>query len=120
VRGADVVLELVGAPNLDADLDALAVKGRIVVVGTGAGGEFQMSLHKHMAKRATMIGTLLRARPLEEKALAVQAFGREVVPLLATGSVRPVIDRVFPVEQAAEAFDYLTRPGKFGKVLLAF
>jgi len=120
VRGADVVIELVGAPNLDADLDAVATRGRIVVVGTGAGAEFEMSLRKLMGKRATMIGTVLRARPLEEKAAAVQAFARQVVPLLERGAVRPVIDRIFPVDQAAEAFDYMARPGKFGKVLLAF
>jgi NADPH:quinone reductase len=120
VRGADVIIELVGAPNLDGDLDAVATRGRIVVVGTGAGSSFQMSLGKLMGRRATLAGTVLRARPLEEKALAVQAFGRQVVPLLASGTVRPVIDRVFPVAEAAAAFDHLAAPGKFGKVLLAF
>jgi len=118
--GADVVLELVGAPNLDADFDALAPKGRIVVVGTGAGWEGELSLRKLMGRRARLIGTVLRARPLEEKALAVQAFAREVVPLLAAGAVVPVVDRVFPAEQAAEAFERLAGAGKFGKVLLAF
>jgi len=116
--GADVVLELVGGPNLESDFDALATKGRIVVVGTGAGADADLSLRKLMGKRARLMGTVLRARPLEEKAAAVQAFAREVVPLLAEGCVKPVIDRVFPVEEAAEAFDYLAAPGKFGKVLL--
>jgi NADPH2:quinone reductase len=119
VRGADVIIELVGAPNLDGDLDAVATKGRIVVVGTGAGRSFEMSLGKLMGRRATLIGTVLRARPLEEKAAAVQAFGLQVVPLLASGVVRPVIDRVFPMSEAAAAYDYLAAPGKFGKVLLA-
>ena len=73
-----------------------------------------------MAKRARLFGTVLRARPLEEKALAVQAFAREVVPLLADGRVRAIVDRVFPPEEAAEAFDYMAGSGKFGKVLLAF
>jgi NADPH:quinone reductase len=118
VRGADVIVELVGAPNLDGDLDAVATNGRIVVVGTGAGRSFEMSLGKLMSRRATLAGTVLRARPLEEKAAAVQAFGRQVVPLLASGVVRPVIDRVFPASQAAAAYDHLAAPGKFGKVLL--
>jgi NADPH2:quinone reductase len=63
---------------------------------------------------------VLRARPLEEKAAAVQAFAHEVGPHLAGGRVKPVVDRVFAAADAAEAFDYMARPGKFGKVLLAF
>ena len=120
VRNADVIVELVGAPNLDGDLDAVATLGRIVVVGTGAGRSFEMSLGKLMGRRATLAGTMLRARPIEEKAAAVQAFGRQVVPLLASGAVRPVIDRVFPASDAAAAYDHLEAPGKYGKVLLEF
>jgi putative PIG3 family NAD(P)H quinone oxidoreductase len=118
--GADVVLELVGAPHVDRDLDALAMKGRIVVVGTGAGTDADVSLRKLMGKRAAIHGTMLRARPLEEKAAAVQAFAHEVVPHLASGRMRAVVDRVFPAEEAADAFDYMASSGKFGKVLLAF
>ena len=118
--GADVVLELVGAPNLEHNFDALAVKGRIVIVGTGAGDEGPLSLRKLMVKRARLIGTVLRARPLEEKAAAVQAFAREVVPHLATGRIVPLVDRVFPAAEAAAAFDRMQEPGKLGKVLLDF
>ena len=118
--GADVVCELVGAPNLDRDFDALAVKGRIVVVGTGAGDEAQLALRKLMGKRARLMGTVLRARPLEEKGAAVQAFAREVVPHLASGRIVPLVDRVFAAEQAAAAFDRMAGPGKLGKVLLDF
>ncbi|HYS31829.1 MAG TPA: zinc-binding dehydrogenase [Streptosporangiaceae bacterium] len=118
--GADVVLELLGAPYLDQDFAALAVKGRIVVVGTGAGADAAVSLRALMGKRASLRGTMLRARPLEEKAAAVQAFARSVVPLLAAGRALPVIDRVFPAAQAAAAFDYLAEPGKTGKILLDF
>ena len=118
--GADVVLELVGAPNVDRNLDALATKGRIVVVGTGAGTDADLFLRKLMHKRATIHGTVLRARPLEEKAAAVQAFAHEVVPHLASGRMRAIVDRVFPVEEAADAFDHMAGSGKFGKVLLAF
>jgi NADPH:quinone reductase-like Zn-dependent oxidoreductase len=117
---ADVVLELVGAPNLPGDLRALATRGRIIVVGTGAGAEFDMSLRALMGKRASLMGTVLRARPMEEKAAAVQAFARGVVPLLAEGRLAPPIDRVFPAADAAAAFDHLAAPGKFGKVLLQF
>jgi NADPH:quinone reductase len=117
-RGVDVVLELVGAANLPGSLEALAMRGRIIVVGTGAGADAELSLRLLMGRRATLMGTLLRARPMEEKAAAVQVFARSVVPHLAAGRVRPVIDRVFPVGEAAAAFDYLSAPGKLGKVLL--
>ena len=118
--GADVVLELVGAPNLGRDFAALALKGRIIVVGTDAGADAQVSLRALMGKRATLRGTVLRARPMDEKATAVQAFARSVVPLLAAGRAQPDIDRVFPAEQVTAAFDHLARPGKTGKVLLEF
>jgi len=116
--GADVILELVGSPNLERDFQALATKGRIVIVGTGAGDEAPLSLGTLMAKRARLIGTVLRARPLEEKAAAVQAFAREVVPHLASGRIVPLVDRVFPAADAARAFDRMQQPGKLGKVLL--
>ena len=118
--GADVVLELIGAPNLDFDFSVLALKGRIIIVGTTAGQEGAVSLRTLMGKRASLRGTMLRARPLEEKAAAVQAFDRSVVPLLAAGRALPDIDRVFPADEAAAAFDYLTKPGKAGKILLDF
>ena len=118
--GADVVLELVGAPNLAADLEALATKGRLMIVGTGAGAEAPLSLRALMGRRGRILGTMLRARPLEEKAAAVQAFGHAVVPVLADGRARGIVDRVFPAEQVDEAFDYMAQPGKFGKVLLGF
>jgi NADPH:quinone reductase-like Zn-dependent oxidoreductase len=118
--GVDVVLELVGAQNLTGSLQALAPLGRIIVVGTGAGADTDISLRALMGKRATVMGTVLRARPLEQKAAAVQAFAQQVVPLLENGRVKPLIDRVFPAAQANEAFDHLAAPGKLGKVLLEF
>lgn len=120
VGGADVVLELVGAQNLEADFGVLTVKGRIVVVGTPAGADGAISLRALMGKRASLYGTMLRARPVEEKAAAVQAFARSVVPVLAAGRALPRIDRVFPAAEVTAAFDYLVQPGKSGKVLLDF
>jgi NADPH:quinone reductase-like Zn-dependent oxidoreductase len=118
--GADVVLELVGAPNFERDLDSLAIKGRIVVVGTGGGDTVTLPLRKLMGRRARVMGTGLRVRSLEEKAAAVQAFAREVVPHLASGRAVALVDRVFPADEAAAAFDRLAAPGKLGKVLLQF
>jgi len=118
--GANVVLELVGAPNLDLDFGVLAPKGRIVIVGHNAGAQAEISLQSLMVKRASLRGTVLRARPVEEKAAAVQAFARSVVPLLAAGRALPEIDRVFPAAEATAAFDHLVKPGKTGKILLDF
>jgi NADPH:quinone reductase-like Zn-dependent oxidoreductase len=118
--GAGVVLELVGAPNLDLDFGVLALRGRIVIVGSDAGADATISLRRLMGLRASLHGTVLRARPMDEKAAAVQLFARSVVPLLAAGRVTMAIDRVFPAAEAAAAFDYLAQPGKFGKILLEF
>jgi NADPH:quinone reductase-like Zn-dependent oxidoreductase len=118
--GADVVLELVGAPNLDLDFRVLALKGRIVIVGHNAGDQASLSLNQLMVKRASLRGTVLRARPAEEKAAAVQAFIRSVLPVLAAGRALPEVDRVFPAAEVTAAFDHLERPGKTGKILLDF
>ena len=115
-----MILVLVGAPNLPADVETLAPLGRVMVVGTGAGTEVSLSLRALMARRARIMGTVLRVRPLEQKALAVQAFAREVVPHLAAGRMRALVDRVLPVEDAVAAFEAMACSGKFGKILLAF
>lgn len=117
--GADVILELVGALHMRDNLDALAYKGRIVIVGARPGDEATITMRDLMSKRARVIGTTLRTRPLEEKGIIVQEFARRVVPFLATGRMRPLVDRVFPLRSAADALDYVRKPGKLGKVLLA-
>jgi putative PIG3 family NAD(P)H quinone oxidoreductase len=117
---ADVILELVGAPHFPANLEVLAPKGRIVVVGVGAGQEIDLPLLVLMQKRATIRGTVLRARPLEEKGTVVRSFEREVVPFLAAGRMRPLVDSVYPADRVTEAFDRLESSGKLGKVLLDF
>src|SRR5262249_47754207 len=102
------------------DVEALATWGRVVIIGTGAGADAELSLRMLMARRGRILASTLRARPLEEKAAAVQAFGREIVPALAEGRVHGVVDRVFPVEEFEQAFEHMAQPGKFGKVLLRF
>ena len=119
-RGADVVVELVGAPHFPDNLRAVAMQGRIIVVGLGAGAEVSLTLRQLMTRRASIRGTVLRSRPLEQKAQAVRAFERELLPLLANGRLRPVIDTVVPYERATAAFDRLAGSGKRGKVLLRF
>lgn len=119
-HGFDVVIELVGGSNLSRLPALLAQRGRAVVVGVPAGDEIDVSVRALMRKRASIEGTNLRNRPLEEKALSVQAFAREVVPLLASRTVVAHIDSEFSHEDAAAAFDRLGTSGKRGKVLLAF
>lgn len=118
--GVDVVLELVGAPHFPGNLEVLAPHGRIVVVGVGAGQRVEVPLLRLMAARASIHGTVLRSRSVADKAAVIDAFHREVLPSLADGTVRPVIDRVFAVDEVAAAFDHLESPGKRGKILLAF
>jgi NADPH:quinone reductase-like Zn-dependent oxidoreductase len=117
---ADVILELVGGTHFPANLDVLARRGRIMVVSVAGGNEVELSLLALMQKRAMIAGTVLRSRPLEEKAAAVRAFEREVVPGLASGRLSPVVDSVYPAADVTAAFDRLAGRGKLGKVLLDF
>jgi putative PIG3 family NAD(P)H quinone oxidoreductase len=119
-RGADVVLELVGAPHFPGDLAAGAVGARIVVVGVGAGADATLPLLQLMQRRQRIIGTVLRARPLEEKAMVARAFEREVLPALARGEIIPRIETVLPAEQVTRAFEAMAGPGRAGKLLLDF
>ena len=119
-NSADVILELVGAPNLPSDLDALATGGRIIIVGVGAGAEVGVNLLRLMQKRATVRGTVLRGRPLEQKVAAVRAFDREVLPAVMNGRIKSVVDSVFDVEDITLAFDHLATSGRTGKVLVRF
>jgi NADPH2:quinone reductase len=116
--GADVVLELVGGMNVPEDISSLALRGRLIIVASGKGSDPVLSLSDLMGRRAHVIGTLLRRRPLEQKSELTQDFAKHVLPLLASGAITPIVDRTFPIEQAADAFDALAEPGKFGKLLL--
>lgn len=117
-RGADVILDVVGGENLDANLDALALRGRLIQVGTMGQAAAPLALFKLMTKRASITGTVLRSRPLEEKAALAQRFAREVVPLFESGRFRPVIDRRFALSDVAAAHEYLASNASVGKVLL--
>ena len=118
-HGADVVLELVAGPSyLAQDLACLAPRGRVVVVGTMGGTRAEVDLALLMRKRGEIRGTTLRARPLEEKILAARALERHLVPLFERGTLRPVVDRVLPLAQAAEAHRAVQANEPFGKVVL--
>jgi putative PIG3 family NAD(P)H quinone oxidoreductase len=119
-RGVDVVIELVGGSHVETAVGVIGHGGRIVVVSLAAGTTAELDLLRLWARRATIRGTLLRARPLEEKAAAVQAFAREVVPMLADGRLEPAIDSIYDVDDIRGAFDRLAERGKRGKVLVRF
>jgi putative PIG3 family NAD(P)H quinone oxidoreductase len=114
----DVILELVGAPNLPENLDALEVGGRIVVIGVGGGTQAQLDLRALMRKRGRICASTLRARPLEEKALSARRVERSVLPALASGAVTVPIAATFPLAQVAEAYERFTAGGKLGKIVL--
>jgi NADPH:quinone reductase len=114
----DVVLELVGAPNLGANVKALATGGRIVVIGVGAGAKGELNLVALMGKRGRVQGSTLRARPLEEKALAMRLVEREVLPLVADGRVTVPVAATFPLDEVDQAYERFAAGGKLGKIVL--
>jgi NADPH2:quinone reductase len=114
----DVILELVGAPNLTGNLKAIAPLGRIQVIGIGAGAKSEIDLRSLMGKRATLRASTMRARPLEEKAIASRALEREVLPLFADGELEVPIAATFPLDEAEQAYESFTAGGKLGKIVL--
>ena len=117
-RGFDVVLDLNGGPYFAASLEAMALGGRLILIGGVAGGRADVDLYQILRKRLHIIGTVLRARSLEEKIAITTDFAREVVPLLAKGTIQPVIDSIFPLEQIQDAHRRLESNETFGKVVL--
>jgi len=114
----DVILELIGAPNMAANFEALAMQGRIVVIGVGGGADVNVSLLTFMQKRAVLRGSTLRTRSLEDKAAAARAVERHVVPLLADGRVLVPVEATFPMADAATAYERFSAGGKLGKLVL--
>lgn len=113
-----VAVDLVGGPYLAVDVAAAALRGRIVVVGLLAGGRADLDLGTLLAKRLTVIGTVLRSRPSAEKAQATRLFTDQVLPLLDSGTLRPVVDAVVALEEAEKAYELVAADGTFGKVVL--
>jgi NADPH2:quinone reductase len=114
----DVILELVGAPNLAEDLQALGTGGRIAVIGVPAGAKGELNLLALMGKRARIHGSTLRARSLEEKALNARRVEHEVLPLFESGALRVPVAETFPLERAADAYERFAAGGKLGKLVL--
>lgn len=114
----DVILELVGAPNLPDNLKALELWGRIVIIGIGAGAKADVHLGLLMGKRARIFGSTLRPRPLEEKALAARAVERSVLPLLASGAARVPVAATYPLDEVEAAYERFSQGGKLGKIVL--
>ena len=117
-RGFDVVLDLNGGPYFTASLEAMGQRARIILIGGVAGGKIDVDLYQILRKRLHIIGTVLRARSVEEKIAITNAFAREVGPLLANETIQPVIDSVFPIEKIADAHRRLESNETFGKVAL--
>ncbi|MBO0652305.1 NAD(P)H-quinone oxidoreductase [Streptomyces triculaminicus] len=116
--GADVILDIIGAKYLDRNIDALAVNGRLAIIGLQGGRKAELDLGKLLTKRAAVAGTSLRGRPLAEKTAIVAAVREHVWPLIAGGRVRPVVDRTLPLRDAVTAHRVLEESSHVGKVLL--
>jgi NADPH:quinone reductase len=114
----DVVLELVGAPNLAEDVSALATGGRIVVIGIGAGAKAELNLAVLMGRRGSLHGSTLRARPLEQKALAMRLVEREVLPLFERGELAVPVAASFALDDVEAAYARFEAGGNLGKVVL--
>lgn len=118
-RGIDVIMDLVGGPYVQAGIALLALKGRMMLIGTIAGAESAIDLRRMLGRRLTVRGTVLRPRSVEEKCAVASAFTREVVPLLERGECRPVVDSVHDLEQIADAHRRLESNETFGKVVVS-
>lgn len=114
----DVVLELVGSPNMAANLDVLATKGRIVVIGVGAGIKFDFNILSLMNRRGKIMGSTLRARSLEEKAAASREVEKHVLPLLEAGKVKVPVVATYSLDDVAAAYERFSAGSKFGKIIL--
>jgi NADPH2:quinone reductase len=114
----DVVLELVGGPNIPGDLAALAQRGRICVIGVGAGAKVELNLVALMGKLGTIHGSVLRARSLEDKAAAARRVERAVLPGFASGDLSVPVTATFPLDAVADAYERFAAGAKLGKIVL--
>ena len=118
-RGVDVLLDVIGADYWERNMKSLAPKGRMVIVGLMGGNATNANLGALLQKRLQVRGTTLRARAMEEKAQATRAFEKSVVPHLASGRIRVVVDRIYPLAEAAAAQEYMASNANFGKIVLS-
>jgi NADPH2:quinone reductase len=116
----DVILELVGAPNIEANVKSLNTLGRIVVIGISAGAKAELNLGALMGNRGRISASTLRARPLEEKAITSRLVERHVLPLVEAGEVKVPIHSTYPAAKATEAYEDFVAGGKLGKIVLEF
>jgi NADPH:quinone reductase-like Zn-dependent oxidoreductase len=116
--GADIILDPVGGDYFERNLRALAMCGRLIILATMSGTTATLPLPVLMHKRLRLIGTMLRTRPVEEKATASRAFERHVLGKLASGEIKPIVDRTYPLEEAPAAYAYVEQNKNFGKVVL--
>jgi NADPH:quinone reductase len=114
----DVILELVGAPNLETNVKSLAMRGRIVVIGISAGAKAELNLGALMGTRGRIMASTLRARPLEEKALTARGVERNVLPLIQSGAVKVPVHATFPLDKAPDAYEAFAAGGKLGKIVI--
>lgn len=117
-RGVDVVLDVVGGEYTERNIDVLVPKGRLIQVGVMGEGKAEVPLGKLLAKRAALIGTVLRARPLEEKVALTQQAIIELLPRFDDGTLRPVIDSRYPLDRIADAHRYMETNANVGKILI--
>jgi len=117
-RGVDAILDVIGAEYWDRNMKALAPKGRMTIVGLMGGGAASVNLGALLGKRAQVRGTTLRARPIEEKGIATRAFEKSVLPHIASGRIRIIVDRVYSLAEVADAHRYMESNANFGKIVL--
>ena len=113
-----MILDTVGASYWDDNLASLAILGRLVIVGLMGGSETSVDLRGLMRKRATIVGTVLRSRSVQEKAQTTEDFRRRFLPAFDGGELRPILDRVLPLAEATEAHRYMESNRNFGKIVL--
>jgi NADPH2:quinone reductase len=117
-KGADVILDMVGGKYFERNIAALAIEGRLSVIALLGGRDAKLDLGLLLRKRLTVVGSVLRPRPVAEKGLVADALRREIWPLLAAGKIKPVIDSTFPLAEAAKAHARMETSAHVGKIVL--
>jgi NADPH:quinone reductase-like Zn-dependent oxidoreductase len=119
-EGVDIVLDWIGSPYLLKHLEILKTRGRLVIIGLMGGNSGEINLVPLLSKRLTIIGSVLRSQSKEEKAEITRGFTETVLPLLKSGRVKPIIDKIFPISEVEDAHQYLKQGEHFGKVVLTW